>query len=180
VPVVTPVKRGTRPEDVPDGLLPEEEDEEEPLGSLLSEALDAPEVSVESFFLVPKLSQVISSGQGEDTISLTGLPTQLREQSPQARLQAEATKGATAASSCHRLDLQPTLAYHPNRNRFQPIVAFHRAHLPCLDSGSNPVRQQQRQRRQSRVRDLMLRWFGLHDVGFLDSLEGRKRDREMQ
>jgi hypothetical protein len=54
VPVVVPVKSGTRPEDVPVGLLPEDE-EEEPLGSLLSEALDAPEVSVESFFLVPKL-----------------------------------------------------------------------------------------------------------------------------
>lgn len=66
MPVVAPVKRGRRPEVVPDGLLPEDEDEE-PLGSLLSEALlDAPELSVVSFFLVPKLLRIISFGQSED------------------------------------------------------------------------------------------------------------------
>lgn len=58
MPVVTPVKRGTRPEEVPVGLLPEDEGEE-PLESVLSEALDESVLLVESLFLVPKLRSTV-------------------------------------------------------------------------------------------------------------------------
>lgn len=63
MPVVTPVKRGTRPDEVPVGLLLDDGEEPEPLESLLSEALDepVPVLLVESLFLVPKLRSTVRS-----------------------------------------------------------------------------------------------------------------------
>lgn len=182
MPVVTPVKRGTPADDVPVGLLPLLlEEDEEVLGSLLSETLDESELVVESFFLVPKLVGNVNSSRKEKARELTGRPDQLRGQSPQASPQAGSTIATTAVSACRHSHPLPTLAYyHPSQNHLLPISASPPVRLPCLIVGSSPLRQQRPQLRRCRGRDLPSHSFGSSGVGCEDWFPVHKLDQGMQ